>query len=85
MDSHAQFEIREYAWAIFNMIKETHPIAIRAFEEYILNAKNLSKTEFDIIKECLDIEKFKLKCQEAQHSKALSKREVDFLYNGFTN
>lgn len=47
MDSHAQFEIRQYANAIGQIVSSIYPVAWRAFENYRLNAMQLS--ELDIL------------------------------------
>jgi thymidylate synthase (FAD) len=53
MDQHAQWEIRQYAKAIYELIKPIVPMACDAFEDYILNAKTFSKQEMDILKKFL--------------------------------
>ncbi len=45
MDSHAQYEIRVYANAMYEIIKKIVPAACNAFEEYRLNAMTLSRKE----------------------------------------
>lgn len=45
MDSHAQYEIRVFANAIYDIIKEYVPVACNAFIEYRLNAMTLSHKE----------------------------------------
>ena len=45
MDKHAQWEIRQYANAMAEIIKEKVPIAYQAFEDYILNGMSFSKLE----------------------------------------
>lgn len=49
----AQFEIREYANAIFNIVKERVPLATRAFEDYCLNAVTFSKQEMEAMRNIL--------------------------------
>jgi thymidylate synthase (FAD) len=53
MDSHAQYEIRVYAEAIFEMVKLHFPIASKAFEDYILNARTLSSLELICMEELM--------------------------------
>lgn len=50
MEPGAQKEIRDYAHAIFNLVKEKAPITMKAFEDYRLNALQLSGLEIDCIK-----------------------------------
>ena len=45
MDSHAQKEIQDLANMIYAIVKEKAPITAEAFEDYILNAVNLSGPE----------------------------------------
>jgi thymidylate synthase (FAD) len=47
LDSHAQYEIRVYAEAIYEIIKEIVPTTCKAFEEYQLNS--LTLTQHDIV------------------------------------
>jgi len=44
LDSHAQYEIRQYAEAIVPFVRAVAPIAWSAFEEHALYAKKLPKT-----------------------------------------
>ncbi|MBC22771.1 MAG: thymidylate synthase (FAD) [Phycisphaerae bacterium] len=50
MDPHAQIEIREYAVAMFELIKPIVPIACEAFEDYRLNAVYLTGLEVDALR-----------------------------------
>ncbi len=45
MDSHAQKEIQDLARMIYTVIKEKAPVTAEAFEDYIVNAVNLSGPE----------------------------------------
>ncbi len=45
MDSAAQFEIRQYANEIGNMVEKSFPKVWEAFEEYVLYSKSLSLSE----------------------------------------
>ena len=49
MDSHAQLEIRSYANAMYEIIKQVCPIACEAFEDYVLHAKKFSRMEMEIL------------------------------------
>ncbi len=49
MDSHAQYEIREYANVMADMVKAAVPVAHEAFEDYMLNAMRLTGLEIDIL------------------------------------
>ena len=50
-DSHAQREIRDYADAMYELIKPNFPICCEAFEDYGQDAVTFSKQEMEIIKE----------------------------------
>lgn len=50
MESGAQKEIREYACAIFDTVKDLCPITMEAFEDFRLNNIHLSGTEVECIK-----------------------------------
>lgn len=54
MDSHAQYEIRQYATVIGEQIvKPLFPITWKAFEDYRLNATYLTALESEVIKDIL--------------------------------
>lgn len=55
MDSHAQYEIRVYAEAIFDLIKPKFPLACKAFEDYILNSITFSSDEVECLKKILSV------------------------------
>lgn len=50
MDSHAQKEIRDYADAMYELLKPKFPIAMEAFEDYKLHAKTFSRMEMQALK-----------------------------------
>lgn len=50
MDEHAQLEIREYAQAMYALLKPIVPIACEAFEDYRLNAMHLTALEIEALK-----------------------------------
>jgi thymidylate synthase (FAD) len=52
MDSHAQFEIREYANALYELIKPVVPVAAEAFEEYYLGSLTLNKKDQEFLAAC---------------------------------
>lgn len=55
LDSHAQFEARAYAEPLAAIVKETCPIAWRAFEDYRLNALSLSALDIEAISRISDV------------------------------
>lgn len=52
-DPHAQYEIRVYAEAIYEAVKQWVPLAAEAFEDYRLGAEQFSKQEMDVIRNLL--------------------------------
>ena len=54
LDSHAQFEIRVFAEAMADMVKEYVPLAWKAFEDYQLNSMALSQLEVAEIRALLE-------------------------------
>lgn len=74
---HAQLEIRQYASAIYELIKPIVPIACEAFEDYVLYAKTFSKQELEVINilRCIaNIDPSKWEVYGKEHG--LSKREI---------
>ncbi len=50
MDTHAQWEIQEYARALAKPVKEVCPLAYRSFERHILKGASFSTDEIEAIK-----------------------------------
>jgi len=50
LDWHAQYEIRVYAQAIADIVKELFPISYQAFSDYVLNSVTFSYAELSKIK-----------------------------------
>lgn len=50
MDEHAQIEIRDYATAMYDLIKGIVPLTCEAFEDYRLNAMHLTGLEIEAMK-----------------------------------
>ncbi|HWR82696.1 MAG TPA: FAD-dependent thymidylate synthase [Candidatus Deferrimicrobium sp.] len=53
LDPHAQYEIREYAKVVGDIVKVVCPVAYEAFEDYSLNALTLSSPEVNVLREHL--------------------------------
>ncbi len=53
MDSHAQYEIRVYAEAMFEIFKQWMPITAQAFVDYRLKAVNFSRLEMEVVLDLL--------------------------------
>jgi thymidylate synthase (FAD) len=70
-DSHSQYEIREYAKKIEDIVKDWVPLTYEAFEEYVKHSFTLSKKGLDFIrknlnKEVKDPEEFGIGKREAK-------------------
>lgn len=50
-DSHAQYEIQEYAKAMYNLAKPKFPIAVEAFEDYQMNSVKFSRMELNLLQD----------------------------------
>lgn len=50
MDPHAQAEIRDYATAMYRLIKPMFPMACEAFEDYRLNGMHLTSLEIEALR-----------------------------------
>jgi thymidylate synthase (FAD) len=50
MDAHAQIEIRDYATAMYDLIKPIVPITCEAFEDYRMNAMQLTSLEVEAVR-----------------------------------
>lgn len=79
-DRHAQYEIRAYAEAICNVVKQWVPLAYEAFEDFRLHAQEFSRQEMDALKAILEAHDVFLSSErdaEWLGGKGLSKREID--------
>ena len=77
MDPHAQQETRDYANAIYSLLKPRFPIAMEAFDDYKLHAKKFSRMEIEILKSFIDpslllCKDFDSRCEKL----GISKREL---------
>lgn len=76
LDPTAQYEIRVYAQAIAEIVKIGLPLTWEAFEDYILQAKNFSRIEMELIQNALTQLPSKPDWEKWAQSKGLSKREI---------
>lgn len=77
VDSHAQYEIREYAKVLLDIVKKWVPLTFSAFEEYIMNGELISGKSINIIKKMLNKE------HVTRESCDMSQREWDELMRLF--
>lgn len=78
MDSHAQYEIRVMATAMFDAVCPHFPLATEAFRDYILQARTLSHMEQQLL--CVMLREGSQPSLEYAKALGLSERE----YNEFT-
>lgn len=80
-DSHAQWEIQEFARAIYKLIKPIYPAACEAFEDYIRDAKTLSGMEVELLQALITrSNEFDLSFAEAfDHIQAQFETETELL------
>jgi len=52
-DDHAQREIRDYANAMYELVKPNFPLCCEAFEDYVQGSTTFSKQEMEVIRELL--------------------------------
>lgn len=74
MDAHAQYEIRVYANAIAEIVKQVVPVAWEAFEDYVLKAERFSRVEIMILSERMDLNGI---TKEFLEAKGMKGREAD--------
>ena len=53
LDPHAQREIRDIAWAMYELAQPYFPLTLEAFEDYTLNATHLSIMETELVRDAL--------------------------------
>lgn len=73
-DKHSQWEIRQYANAIFELVKKHFPITAEAYIDYMKEAKSFSRMELKLLKNIFDEGINMIRCKEDY---GLSKREWD--------
>ena len=87
MDPHAQWEIREYASALYNLVKPLFPAACEAFEDYQVEAVKVSGLEVPLLRRLISrntwldlLEDYRGEENLAKHF-GLSTRELDDFKN----
>lgn len=80
-DSHAQWEIQEFARAIYKLVKPLYPAACEAYEDYIRDSKTLSGMEVELMQALVTrSNEFDLSFSEAyDHIQAQFDTEAEFL------
>lgn len=77
MDAHAQYEIRVYADAMAQIVREIVPLAYEAFEDYALNAVRLTNPEMKAMKRLLVNADTAILSDAILSELGLSKREME--------
>jgi len=83
MDSHAQWEIQEFACAMYNLARPHFPLACEAFEDYAVDSVKVSKLEISLLKKLISKEKWVDLLEDFRSEDGiakkfdLSKRELD--------
>lgn len=57
MDPHAQYEIRAFAQAVYDLIYPIYPAALEAFDDYVRDATTNSRMETSLLKEIIGSDK----------------------------
>ena len=83
MDSHAQWEIQEYARAMYDMVKLKFPVACEAFEDYQEQSVKLSKQELVFVKSLMFREIDINRIDEIGENFGISKREMQEIVEKF--
>ena len=83
LDPHAQWEIRVYAEAMAEIVKQVVPVAWEAFEDYILHSSHLSRYETEIVKEI--VKNSSLNLEEIAKEKGLKGRELTEFLSKFSH
>jgi len=80
-DSHAQWEIQEFARAIYKLVQPLFPAACEAYEDYIRDSKTLSGMEIELLQALINrSNEFDLSFAEAyDHIQAQFETEAAFL------
>jgi thymidylate synthase (FAD) len=80
IDEHAQWEFRQYALALAEVVKALCPVSWRAFEDYRLKAVTLSGPELVVLRHLFSLSPTRgaLPLDE-EHGSLLSRRELDEL------
>jgi len=85
VDSHAQWEIREYGRVMAGMLKRVAPLSYEAWIDYDVCGAHLSRMELDVVRSLLRASQEGVRAEAGglsraeMESKGLSRREVDEL------
>lgn len=91
-DSHAQYEVREYANVMAGMLKLAVPISYEAWIDYTVGAKQFSRQEIEILHELIKVKEFdgmqylqgENDVPMSEIERKISKREISELFDKLT-
>jgi thymidylate synthase (FAD) len=83
-DSHAQFEIRQYAIAMLSMAEKHFPITIKAWRDYAKDSIKFSGSEIKILRSVLEsqgdfVEKLKTQISQIENSVLSTGEKAEFM------
>ncbi len=89
MDTHAQWEIRQYADSMAKIVLDSYPLSYKAFEDYELFSVNFSKPEQNVLTELLKTSGITFSSEDAEQIAASlglkNKREKSEMLDKFRN
>jgi thymidylate synthase (FAD) len=74
MDSHAQWEIQEFARAMYDLARPLFPLACEAFEDYAVGSVKVSRLEVDLMKRLISNEKWLDLLEDFRDEDGISKK-----------
>ena len=83
MDSHAQWEIQEFARSMYDLARPLFPLACEAFEDYAVGSVKVSRLEVDLLKRLISNDKWLDLLEDLRNEDGiaknfdLSKRELE--------
>jgi thymidylate synthase (FAD) len=77
VDTHAQWEIREYARVMAGMVRRVAPLSYEAWVDYDLEAASFSRMELDALRAALRSADPKAALERPKLAETLSKREIE--------
>jgi thymidylate synthase (FAD) len=78
LDSHAQYEIREYAKVLGQCARAVAPLAYEAFEEHELCGARFSRSELKLLRKLLDEAGINKRSKLGKHTKLNQRRLTEF-------
>jgi thymidylate synthase (FAD) len=76
MDEHAQYQIRVYANAMYEMLRPHFPVACSAFDNHVLNAITFSADEWNSLKFGFDMVNCQIEREALKHANILNMRKT---------